>query len=280
MTDEIIRIDTDERDKTRTVRFQILEGDGKRVLIAEYNPDQMARLMVETLMLYALAVPEPDNDTYALWPDLRVAEIPIAQEPIEKPQEGNTVSRSKRKDLKGSKEGRALAIDSSEDSKAFREAASSYIAENLPNSIEEFYLDFIDDVMRHAFNAVANDIEKRGLKRPSESDLNSALSQWTQIKRTRLGLPPQNRPRGSGDFRSPKDFLRALEDAFSKPSKEPPTKRELWHKLRNHKLYKGKSKAMPTPEEARTLMNWLERINIHSFDEAVGTFWKRLPNEE
>jgi hypothetical protein len=96
------------------------------------------------------------------------------------------------------------------------------------------------------------------------------------MKRMRLGTLDPHRPLGREDFDNPKDFMTALKEVLSNKDNKPkpPTRRELWHQMRQHELYRGKKKGMPTRYEAQTLDNWLRDVGIKTYEEAIRRYWQ------
>jgi hypothetical protein len=271
-----------QEDKEENVITVTCDGyDEGALIVARYDPNCMARCIEETFRLISSAEQEPDDHSYALWPNLSRGDLALYMEPTEESQVQEKKARPVKFSSKAAKktEHQFLTIDSSDDSSAFYQAASTFIAESMPQAIEKFYLNFIDEVMKHALNAVAEDRKQRGLKKPSKAELISAHNRWTQAKRIQLGLPPQNRPRGSGAFRSREDFLTALAEVLSKPLPNP-TRGKLWKRLKGHRLYRGKRKDEPAKDEGQTLDDWFRRSGIKNIEEAIKRFGKEAPNGE
>ena len=281
MRNKSTRVFPSHGDEKENVITLIRDGYNDEVVFsAEYNSAQRARGIEEAFRLISSSEQEPDNHVNGLWPNLSRGDIALYPEPAEEfptPKKGQPDKPSPKGNKKVEKQ--FLTIDNTDDSNAFHQSASAFIAENMPQAIEEFYLDFTDEVMKHALNAVAEDRKQRGLRKPSKAELNSAHNRWTQAKRIRLGLPPQNRPRGSGAFRSRQDFLTALEDVLSKHFPKP-TRGKLWKRLKGHRLYRGKRKDEPAKDEAQTLDDWFKRCGIKNIEDAIERYGNKPLNEE
>jgi hypothetical protein len=87
-----------------------------------------------------------------------------------------------------------------------------------------------------------------------------------------LPKPDDGRPKGTGLFRDADDFLTALKDVLGKAHKRP-SQRQALHAIRQHPLCRKQTKDYPTPNQAKTLRNWLDKCGM-TYEDALEKYWK------
>ncbi len=83
----------------------------------------------------------------------------------------------------------------------------------------------------------------------------------------------RGRGRGSGWFRSPSDFLEALQAVLKRFQKRP-TQLQVLKKLDMHYLCQLKPKEPRKESHTKLLRNWLQAASIESWDEAIKRYYK------
>jgi hypothetical protein len=87
-----------------------------------------------------------------------------------------------------------------------------------------------------------------------------------------LPKPDDGRPKGTGLFRDTDDFQAALKDVLENAHKRP-SQRQALHAIRQHPLCRKQTKAYPTPNQAKTLRNWLDKCGM-TYEDALEKYWK------